>query len=248
MKRDASKTTPISKQLIIKYFFEFVVIILGVSISFWINERDRVKKKEKLHQQDTIDLISDLKTDEKNFESVLNSINEGEKKTRRLIRVIEKAKAKTINYDTFVDSIISIGYVYGYSTFFMNNATYKSLISNGRIQLFPNQLNTEIKKYYEYVSKRVDDNNHIVDEITLNYYNNIHPFTLYLSNNGNDLDRKTYKEYFYDQEIKKRYLSSTFLMGTSALRNRIKIHKQQITMYIRARNVLEEKIETYTSP
>lgn len=248
MKLDKPKINSKYKRLFIQYFFEFIVIILGVSISFWINERDRVLKREKLHLQDTIDLISDLEIDEQSYKSVLTSINEGEVKTKRLVRVIEKFKANEFGYDTFVDSIISIGYVYGYGTFFMNNATYKSLISNGRIQLFPNELNTEIKKYYEYVSKRVNDNNHIVDEITLDYYNSMHPFTLYLENNQDELSLAAYKRYFQDPEIKALYVSSKFLMGTSALRNRIRIHKYQIRGYIRIRNALSEKIDAYLTP
>lgn len=95
--------------------------------------------------------------------------------------------------------------------------------------------------------KRVNDNNHIVDEITLNYYNTVHPFTLYLSNNGNEIIRERYTNYFENQEIKKVYNSSQFFIGTTTVRNKIKIHKQQIKGYMRARDELENKIQEYQS-
>ena len=52
----------------------------------------------------------------------------------------------------------------------MNNSTYKSLLSNGASSSSPRR-STPSWDYYEYVSKRVEDNNDIVDEITLRYYN-----------------------------------------------------------------------------
>ena len=42
-----------------------------------------------------------------------------------------------MSYNALADTIVEVGYVYTYSTFFMNNGTYKSLINNGRIQRFP---------------------------------------------------------------------------------------------------------------
>ncbi len=51
----------------------------------------------------------------------------------------------------------------------MNDGTYKTLLNNGRLQNFPSDLEDAIKGYYEYVSKRVRDNNATVDNVSLNY-------------------------------------------------------------------------------
>ena len=56
----------------------------------------------------------------------------------------------------------------------MNNSTYKSLLQNGRLHDFPSEIKKNVKDYYEYVSKRVEDNNRLVDNQTASYYNTSH--------------------------------------------------------------------------
>ena len=48
----------------------------------------------------------------------------------------------------------------------MTDASFKSLISNSRINFFPEEIHTLMNKYYESVLKRVNDNNHMVDDIS----------------------------------------------------------------------------------
>ena len=52
----------------------------------------------------------------------------------------------------------------------MNDGTYKTLVNNGRLQNFPSDVEDVIKKYYEYVGKRVGDNNAALDKVCLDYY------------------------------------------------------------------------------
>ena len=68
----------------------------------------------------------------------------------------------------------------------MTDATYKSLISNGRINLFPQDIHSMMNKYYEAIAKRVYDNNQIVDDIALRYYNYYHPFSMLFANENNN--------------------------------------------------------------
>ena len=59
----------------------------------------------------------------------------------------------------------------------MTDATYKSLISNGRINLFPQEIHSMMNKYYEATAKRINDHNKIVDDISIKYYTYYHPFS-----------------------------------------------------------------------
>ena len=64
----------------------------------------------------------------------------------------------------------------------MTDATYKSLISNGRINLFPQEIHSMMNKYYEATAKRINDQNKIVDEISSKYDTYYHPLPMLFTN------------------------------------------------------------------
>ena len=59
----------------------------------------------------------------------------------------------------------------------MNDGTNKSLFNNARLQGF-SSIPTGHHRAYEYVFKRVDDHNELVDDIGFNYEIDHHPMTL----------------------------------------------------------------------
>ena len=170
--------TPIDYRFFaIKYVFEFFVVVLGITVSFWVDEWNEQRKLDRYHVADAKAMLEDLAVDAKRLEYVSYTIPHAHRQvvvhvfgatlhsnTARLLENIEQFRAGTMSYDALADSIVEVGYVYTYSTFFMNNGTYKSLINNGRIQRFPLEVEKEIKDYYEFVSKRVQDNNRLVDD------------------------------------------------------------------------------------
>ncbi len=102
-------------------------------------------------------------------------IEEGDSNMQRIIGDVMAHRSGALTYDQLAATLEDIGTPYQYGTFYMNTSTYKSLVATGRLQLFPEDINRKLRDYYEYVSKRVDDNNAIVDRITLAYYNEHHP-------------------------------------------------------------------------
>ena len=226
------------------YFLEFLVVFLGVTISFWLSEWNDGRKMEELHKEDVVSILEDLERDRLRLEAVHLSAERGVKRTRRVIEVTEDYRYNRMDYQAFSDSLIDIGYLYGYSTFFMNSATYKSLISSARIQQFPHQINKQIRDYYEYVSKRVEDNNDIVDAIALRYYNEFHPFCLLV--NVDDRDRAVEDRAFFDDAENTRHYSSVpFYHQTIALHDRTLVHQRQIAQYQSIRDSLDGLLRTY---
>jgi len=140
-----------SDQLGFLYFLDFLVVFLGISVSFWMNEWNSDRKNNSLHHVDIHALLVDLEHDYQSLNLVYDRILEGDAKAFRLLEVIQNRRAQALPYDAFVDSLISIGYVYNYSTFFMVDATYKSLVNSGRIQSFPVEVNMKLRDYYEAV-------------------------------------------------------------------------------------------------
>lgn len=226
------------------YFLEFLVVFLGVTISFWLSEWNDGRKMEELHKEDVISLLEDLERDRLRLEAVHTSAERGVQRTRRVIEATEAYRYDEIGYRAFSDSLIDIGYLYGYSTFFMNSATYKSLISSARIQQFPHQINKQIRDYYEYVSKRVEDNNEIVDGIALRYYNEFHPYCLLVNIDGRD-SLKEDRAFFDDAENARHYSSAPFYYQTIALHDRTAVHQRQIAQYQSIRDSLDGMLREY---
>ena len=246
----------IKKKYLIKYTIEFFVIVLGITISFWINEWNRDRINFSSHKTDLIGLINDLKNDSIKFKPILIELNKGAIATKKIVEVSEAYNLKKSNYDELTKQLVEIGFPYGYQTFFMTDATYKSLILENKISNFPQEIQNKISNYYEFIAKRVIDNNHIVDQICLNYYNNIHPFAMYHNNDNNfedniqpkggfDDDNVAFKNYFKISSIKKKYTDINFFIGSSNLLNRIGVYKRQISKFSNERDILSETLYNY---
>ena len=157
------------KKLLIKYSLEFIVIVVGISVTFWIDEWNRNRLERIQHIKDIESLVDDLTSDSLIINRVNISLDSGRVKSDRLIRLIESKDQNKISYSQYYEGIIDVGFVWTYQTFFMTDATYKSLISNGRINLFPQSIHSIMNKYYEAISKRINDHNKLVDDIAIRY-------------------------------------------------------------------------------
>ena len=252
------------KKLLIKYSLEFIVIVVGISVTFWIDEWNRNRLEDIQHIKDIKSIIDDLEFDSVTIDRVNSSLEIGDYKSKKIIELIEIKQQNKISYEEYYKSIIDLGFLYSYETFFMTDATYKSLISNGRINMFPEDIHSMMNKYYEAIAKRIYDNNQIVDNISLQYYNYYHPFSmLYANENLNNAvvsDRrfgvtgsgefsedsmKRFYRFFKNQKIKEIYLGIEFYSNTINLRNRINLYTQRIKEVNSERNKISESIREY---
>ena len=252
------------KKLLIKYSLEFIVIVVGISVTFWIDEWNRNRLEDIQHIKDIKSIIDDLEFDSVTIDRVNSSLEIGDYKSKKIIELIEIKQQNKISYEEYYKSIIDLGFLYSYETFFMTDATYKSLISNGRINMFPEDIHSMMNKYYEAIAKRIYDNNQIVDNISLQYYNYYHPFSmLYANENLNNAvvsDRRfgvigsgefsddsmeRFYRFFKNQKIKEIYLGIEFYSNTINLRNRINLYTQRIKEVNSERNKISESIREY---
>jgi hypothetical protein len=234
------------KKYLLKYSLEFLVIVMGISVSFWVNEWNNDRLNFTSHERDIKSLISDLKNDSIKYELVLKDLIDGEKSTKKIAKLSESLISNKISYNYFTNEIIKIGVPYNYQTFFMTDGNYKSLQADNKINLFSAGLQKIINNYYEFISKRIFDNNHLVDNTTINYYNNVHTFSVYYSVNKDDYEKvKSFKNYFINDLMKKKYSDINFLNETNNLLERILIYKRQISNFSNQRDELALALENY---
>lgn len=210
-----------------------------------MNEWNSDRKNDRLHRMDIHALLVDFDHDYQSLNRVHDHILEGDTKALRLLEVIQSQREGTLAYGAFADSLISIGYVYNYSTFFMVDATYKSLVNSGRIQSFPVEVNMKLRDYYEAAAKQVDDNNHLVDGVAMNYYNEAHPFLNYMAIDTHSIEKN--RMFFKDEAIRQHYSNLQFYFRTLALKDRIKLRQRQVDVYMAKLNQLDSLVRSHTA-
>jgi hypothetical protein len=139
------------KKYLLKYSLEFLVIVMGISVSFWVNEWNNDRLNFTSHERDIKSLISDLKNDSIKYELVLKDLIDGEKSTKKIAKLSESLISNKISYNYFTNEIIKIGVPYNYQTFFMTDGNYKSLQADNKINLFSAGLQKIINNYYEFI-------------------------------------------------------------------------------------------------
>ncbi|MDB9889578.1 hypothetical protein OAC81_05315, partial [Flavobacteriaceae bacterium] len=87
------------KKYLIKYSLEFLVIVMGISVSFWVNEWNNDRLNFSSHERDIKSLISDLKNDSIKYELVLKDLIDGEKSTKKIAKLSESLISNKIGYN-----------------------------------------------------------------------------------------------------------------------------------------------------
>ena len=98
------------RKLLIKYSLEFVVIVVGISVTFWIDEWNRNRIEQIQHVKDIESIIDDLDNDSLIINRVNQSLDTGRLRTDKLINLIELKLDNKIGYNSYYKKIINIGY------------------------------------------------------------------------------------------------------------------------------------------
>ena len=123
------------KKLAIKYLLEFIVIVIGISLSFYVEEIDKQKDKEEFKNQSLNRILQNLESDIRdnkwNLKAVSKSIESGE--------WIYKNRKKLKKYSR--DSIgFHLARANGFTTIFVDNQEeYSTLKSSGYLELIENE-------------------------------------------------------------------------------------------------------------
>jgi len=123
------------KKLAVKYLLEFIVIVIGISLSFYVEEIDKQKDKEEFKNQSLNRILQNLESDIRdnkwNLKAVSKSIESGE--------WIYKNRKKLKKYSR--DSIgFHLARANGFITIFVDNQEeYSTLKSSGYLELIENE-------------------------------------------------------------------------------------------------------------
>ena len=123
------------KKYFFKYIIEFLVVFLGITISFSLQQLSNNKENSERQKEGLERVLNDLKLDETIFELTLDT-------NQKQINASNNILDREINNDIYNLTIPYFGT-------FLNDTAIKSLIATGLIEGFSNQdLITGILKYY----------------------------------------------------------------------------------------------------
>ena len=248
--------TPRAQPRFRPYLLDFLVVVLGVTVSFGLDNWRQGRQQAKLHIEDIRSILEDISRDQQRLEEVASHIEAGKVAFSKILRITNAQRRGEIEFKQFASELMKLETPYRYSTFYLNNSTYKSLLTNGRLQLFPESINKKLRNYYEYVSKRLEDNNDIVDQVTLRFYNQDHPWVNYkhgsevlhdiglVDESAEQVDKEV-NNYFEGVGVREHYTQLSFLHGTLSVYDRIITHGMQVEIYKRLRDELEAVIQGY---
>jgi len=154
------KNKKINKYLI-KYTLELIVIVLGISVSFWVNNWNESTKQTHLEAKFIKSVKEDLKQDK---EFIIQVINGLEPKIKVYHTLINEMDNLYYGDRTSLDSLFKI-YSISQRTFYPIFGSYKSAVSGNQITVFNNkELIQKIIKLYNSRYDRLQDNGRIADE------------------------------------------------------------------------------------
>lgn len=123
------------KKYFFKYLIEFLVVFLGITISFSLQQLSKKKENSERQKEGLERVLNDLKLDETIFELTLDT-------NQMQINASNAILEREINNDIYNLTIPYFGT-------FLNDTAIKSLIATGLIEGYTNQdLITGILKYY----------------------------------------------------------------------------------------------------
>ena len=123
-----------ARQKILEYFIEFILVIFGISIAFWLNELAEESKKDELEVQYLQDILEDLMADVEllDYLALLNQAKITELEGGVSLFIEGQGK---VNADSISQYTQKIGNL---NLFYPNNFTYITLKQSGDFKIIKN--------------------------------------------------------------------------------------------------------------
>lgn len=119
------------------YFTELLIVIIGVTVAFYISTLSEKEKEKEIRKNYFTELIEDIEADQKELEFVIKKNSEKQDHLVNSLKFYE-------NPILFKDSIMEAAFLVGNYTFFEpDNITYQSIVASGDFKIIHNK---EIKK------------------------------------------------------------------------------------------------------
>lgn len=193
-----------------EYFTEFLMLFLAVTFGFFAeNYREAGLERESM-KENYIALLLDLEQDRKRIKIIFDSTTKYEYRFLELKYVLFQYHSGEIGWEQLKNKYMTIGTMPNYSTLFINNMTFKNMQSSGLVSGINDQdLKSQLSYYYEVIFKRLEDNNHIFDNLGVEFNNKHRPNTnLYeaIMKNRNDSLLNSYPPEFSNNANYKKFI------------------------------------------
>ncbi|MAU35742.1 MAG: hypothetical protein CMD14_00010 [Flavobacteriales bacterium] len=227
------------KDWFIKYSLEFIVIVLGISVSFWLNQvstnkqnnNERIKVLNSLQKEaeEINDYCAERKKNWQNDIAILNAF---------INPVNQQFNFETIKHLTKSKSRIQFNLIY-YRVFEPPTDRYHSIINSGALKYINSDKIKEMLSrihitYSSYVQTTIDYEKKLKEDI-VPVISKRHP-DIIIKKNDNSISTEKYCDIIYNSIQNDRELISTLILLEEYQKNKI----NWLSMYI----VLIEDLET----
>ena len=123
------------RQTVVKYFLEFFVIVVGISISFYVENYNEAMKKEELKNQSLNRILENIKVDKYDNKWNYNAHNKSLKSTEWLLK--NRGDLNAFSRDSIGSHLTrAINFI---TIFVDNKEEYKTIQSSGYIEFIQNE-------------------------------------------------------------------------------------------------------------
>jgi len=194
----------------IRYILEFIIIITGVVLSFYLDDLRQLNEKESYKDTLIEELLITSEEDLKQIEKITYDLNQVQVFIKQLLSDLED-KQKNISDAEVAEKYLFITQKMSVS-FFPQNGTFNQLISTGSIELIDSkEFRRVLLNNYTHYYARNSANNRTLDDLYLAFGANIDPKITVSSIEEEDASfiysDQVVSSYDIDHEF---YLSNTF--------------------------------------
>ena len=194
----------------IRYVLEFIIIITGVVLSFYLDDLRQLNEKESYKDTLIEELLVTSQEDLKQIEKITVDLNQVQAFIKEFLTDIEDGK-KDISDAVIAEKYLFITQKMSVS-FFPQNGTFNQLISTGSIELIDSkEFRRVLLNNYTHYYERNSANNRTLDDLYLAFGANIDPKITVSSIEKEDASfiysDQVVSSYDIDQKF---YLSNTF--------------------------------------
>ena len=194
----------------LRYILEFIIIITGVVLSFYLDDLRQLNEKESYKDTLIEELLITSEEDLKQIEKITYDLNQVQVFIKQLLSDLED-KQKNISDAEVAEKYLFITQKMSVS-FFPQNGTFNQLISTGSIELIDSkEFRRVLLNNYTHYYERNSANNRTLDDLYLAFGANIDPKITVSSIEEEDASfiysDQVVSSYEIDHEF---YLSNTF--------------------------------------
>ena len=149
------------KNILARGGIEFLAVLLGITLSSWVEENSKQKDIKLSLRNDLINIRADLKKDINEIKRIDSLKTKGLEQLEIYLRIMKnKLELEEVNSELLFKNYGNISY-----TFFPMGSSYLVSLNSGRINYIEDvELIIALSKYYQNSYERIKTNNFMFDE------------------------------------------------------------------------------------